>query len=746
MRPLIVAWLGLLLVVVDRSPAGAQQQFALEGRVVDEAGQPVRGVRVKPLYGLALPVPTQREGRFRFARLPKGEVHLLTMAKGRATCVTTVELRHDTADLNIVLLPAKEMRFRVVDNAGEPVPEVDIYNERLGDNFAPIFRATTDGDGRATWTQPPDFPVEYNFTKPGFAKLTVKLTTDGSEQTIALLPSVRFSGALRDADSGEPVRGARFTRIQYNTPLHPYAYRYETQTFDNGEFDWELRDAGHDHLVQIEALGYETARLGPYRVGDMDQHFDLPMKAVPPQAGVVVGCDGKPTGAAQVLLASKFQSLSLDSSFRVDNHVGNLVLTPEDDGRFEIPWQLDPYTVVALADQGYAETRRAAGEPPGVIQLQPWAKVRGTVRQNGQPVAEAQVSFEPIRDPANDARQFMGTIWVTTDENGRFQMDRVPPISGSVAPFLHFSQESLLTSSHSMPVQPQPGQELDLEFGGGGAEIRCKLALDPPAESGFDYHFSLNYLVAIRPGIEPPPTLTRAGFNWVDGWNENWRTSSEGLNFLQCLHHYFVKPDPDGQISIQGVAPGEYDLALKLYDRTEGCLIHPRGERVLRVTVPEQTSSLDLGEVVVSALKRPMLGEVVEEFTVQGSDDQAVQLSEFRGKYLLLDFWASWCGPCVAKFDDVEKLRQTYADSLGLVVMGMNLDADPKDGRRCLAARNPVPWRQAFLGDWSETDVPQRFAISSVPAYVLIDPEGRLVEQSASLDSIANALAEKAKP
>jgi len=105
----------------------------------------------------------------------------------------------------------------------------------------------------------------------------------------------------------------------------------------------------------------------------------------------------------------------------------------------------------------------------------------------------------------------------------------------------------------------------------------------------------------------------------------------------------------------------------------------------------------------------------------------------------LLDFWATWCGPCVAKLDEVEHLRKQFETDDRLVVVGINLDSDTESARKFLKAK-PLAWQHALLGDWSSTDVPRRFAISTVPAYVLIDPNGRILAHEYSLEEIASKL------
>ena len=127
-----------------------------------------------------------------------------------------------------------------------------------------------------------------------------------------------------------------------------------------------------------------------------------------------------------------------------------------------------------------------------------------------------------------------------------------------------------------------------------------------------------------------------------------------------------------------------------------------------------------------------------------GIDGRRQKLADARGKYVLVDFWATWCGSCLAEIGQVESLRKKYADRPGLVVVGANLDEDVERAKEFLRDRK-LHWEHALLGEWSSTDVPKRFAVSSVPTYVLVGPDGRIVAHEGSLDAIASILGTKSQ-
>jgi hypothetical protein len=96
----------------------------------------------------------------------------------------------------------------------------------------------------------------------------------------------------------------------------------------------------------------------------------------------------------------------------------------------------------------------------------------------------------------------------------------------------------------------------------------------------------------------------------------------------------------------------------------------------------------------------------------------------------------------VAKLGEVERQRERYAAEKKLEVVGLNLDADRSRVQAFLQSTK-LPWTHVPLGDWSATTIPRQFAISGIPAYVLVDPSGHIAAQEYSLEKIEAALSEK---
>jgi thiol-disulfide isomerase/thioredoxin len=463
----------------------------------------------------------------------------------------------------------------------------------------------------------------------------------------------------------------------------------------------------------------------------------------PPLTGRVLDPRGQPVKDARVYLATHSQSLNNWA----DDHntlTGDQKVLTDDQGRFSLPAQFERYTIVAVHDRGYAEAAFEPSRQPGELTLKDWAHLEGRLLQAGQPVAAAWIVFNPVRVLNGVAPHIQDQISVKTDRDGRFVFTRVPPVKASVRAQLSVWQDSALTSSQSVPLDIRPGEGVDLNLGGKGTMVKGRVLLSGDAAPKIDLHKSLNWLLRKAPGIEPPAEVRALGLNARDGWNHAWTTTQEGLALIECQENYFVVIDKDGRFLISGVPAGDYDLALRLYEPPgDGCLVSPVGGRIVRFQISEDAAhgpGVDLGDIAVKVALGPRAGEIVPDFAFADLTGKTMKLSALRGRYVLVDFWASWCVPCVANLPAIGKLHDTYGRDERLTILGVNLDDDSEQART-FVAREKLTWSQAFPGRVGDRDeILSRYAIGSVPAYLLIGPDGKLIERSENLQVMTEAL------
>jgi peroxiredoxin len=118
-------------------------------------------------------------------------------------------------------------------------------------------------------------------------------------------------------------------------------------------------------------------------------------------------------------------------------------------------------------------------------------------------------------------------------------------------------------------------------------------------------------------------------------------------------------------------------------------------------------------------------GKPAIEFSQLDTEGNAVSLSSFKGKYVLLEFWASWCGPCRHENPNLRSEYQKYKDK-GFDILGVSLD-DNRDRWQKAIEKDSLSWTQVSdLKGWNN-EVAKQYSIRGIPANFLIDPDGNIV-------------------
>lgn len=121
--------------------------------------------------------------------------------------------------------------------------------------------------------------------------------------------------------------------------------------------------------------------------------------------------------------------------------------------------------------------------------------------------------------------------------------------------------------------------------------------------------------------------------------------------------------------------------------------------------------------------KKIIEGSEAPDFTLNDLQGQPLSLSSLRGKYVVLDFWGSWCGACIADFPDMKKYYEKYKDKMEI----LGIDCYDKEEKwKAAVEEHEVPWLHVRNAD--DPDVSLLYAINVYPTKIVVDPEGKIAK------------------
>ena len=132
-------------------------------------------------------------------------------------------------------------------------------------------------------------------------------------------------------------------------------------------------------------------------------------------------------------------------------------------------------------------------------------------------------------------------------------------------------------------------------------------------------------------------------------------------------------------------------------------------------------------------------GQKANDFDMYDIDGNKVMLSDLKGKYVYIDCWATWCGPCKMEIPYMEKLYEHYKDNADIVLISVSIDEKVNDWKNMVEKDKPQ-WKQFIVKNALESDLCKNYGITGIPRFIMVDKYGNLINLNAPRPSTENII------
>ncbi len=660
---------------------------------------------------------TDAKGDFILERCAEGSTIVTVKAEGLAPQLREVRVGERIEPLEFHLEPASVLRFRVIDGQGKPVAGAFVYAQTWRGYHSIDKRGETDTEGRFVWRSAPRDAVLYDIGKTGFmARRAYPLIASEREQVVILHPKLVITGRVTDAETGQPlpkcliIEGVGFVGNAQISWL-----RGRTVDVSGGEYSASFDEPNDTMYVRVEALGYRPAVSRAFHPDEGRQRFDAALERAAMLSGIVLLPDGKPAEGVDIVLASEADMVLFDGG-RFESRTSAPRFKTGPDGRFAFTAAKDKFILVALGDAGYTDASPDEFAKSDKLVLKPWGRLDGELMVGRGPKPNEVISYNPVgRFGRGIPNRLFYQYATRTDDHGRFTFERVIPGPGSVSHVVvtNFGQFSQQLSCGGQAVEIRPGQTTKVRIGGKGRPVIGRVVLDRTPDTPIDWTQNPPALMG-RPKHENEATSAYVGM---------------GSNI-----------DKDGRFRLDDVTPGTYELTVSVNARPDSQRL-ARGDVIgslrMSVTMPEvpggqSDEPLDLGTITAKLFENLKVGDLAPNFAVpriagKGKGDQ-IHLADYRGKLVLVDFWATWCGPCLVEMPAFKDIQKTFGADPRFNLISLACDKNDEEARQYIR-ENGLIWTHGFAGDLA-MGVGLSYKVRSIPATFLIGPNGRILAKN----------------
>lgn len=727
----------------------------VKGRITDTERKPISGAIVFGNYMSTrddFTTKTNENGEYTLENWPESEEAYIGVwsPEKMSTLIDFTVKKGNVQSIDVVMQPAKiPLKVNIVDKDGKPIPNFSLAIERWGKHrlVNPILLhgkpnwAKTDANGCWIWKEAPESEVVFDMMKSEhYMDLRNRaLTARTEEYVFTSPPALRISGNVLDANSGEPISEFKvFLGIGFDNSENKFSWEIKAGAGKDGRYSINETFERAKFAVKIDAEGYESAISRDVQKDEGAVSIDFSLKKLSAEKltqtlqGTVLAPDGTPAENATLAIATiGFQHRPYIADGRIRQAEEPFVAKTDNTGKFKFSFidfddirkktqgphynqKSDVYALYILHHSGFKRVTQSEIETvfkDTPITLEKWGRIEGIAKVGTKKRVQSQTMYQPL---FSDDAVASWHCSATSDDEGRFIFENVPVGPGML--FVGISTGKITHYSDGQSINVLAGETTTAKIGGVGRPVTGNLAF----ETQPDWMFC---------SVSCSPENSK----------EQFRVSKHGT------------VTKDGVFRIDDVPEGDWQLRILLNKPSKenphfGMPIGQAQSQFKIPAIPNGVSDepLDIGAFVVQKISQResqlKVGQKVPDFELQKIDSSVLRWSDFKDKIVVVDFWGTWCGPCVQKIPSLRKVYELIKKDPRFAMLGVCFE--PVESLETFVAENDMQWTHGVTGKISESKLAKDFGLQGIPWLLLIGSDGRVLLSNPSVEELYKKIEE----